>query len=193
MSDETPQAPASAFAGDKRKSDDQQENKAAGKVNPASTEAQELRETGMRPVTEDDKDASQGNAEKETTEGAPPEKRRKSGDDEKTPPPAETPPAQAAKEGENPENIASDQVGNGEEVAGLTQLAAERASVAAAQAKEAAVAAAATAANATKEAARKVCCSLFSPQFAAQSYPSNSFFIFFLSISIVWCCCGHRC
>ncbi|KAH7622666.1 hypothetical protein NADE_005248 [Nannochloris sp. 'desiccata'] len=139
MSNETSQPPASAFD-----SANPQENKTAAQINPASAEAQELRETGMRPITVKGKVGS----EEKAFEGAP----EKSNADKGTTT-LENP--QAATPEEKPEKKSSNQVGSGDEIAGLTQLAAERASAAATHAKEAAVIAAATAAAATKETARK--------------------------------------
>jgi hypothetical protein len=127
----------------------QEQNKAPVQVNPASEEAQELRQTGMHPVAVDEETARQ---EKHPVEDAPREIEKKGGDDRERNRPA-TEKEEEAKERDIKQ---TDQVGSGEEVAGLTQLAAEKASAAAAQAKEAAVGAAATAATATKETARKV-------------------------------------
>jgi len=137
MSNEAPQQPA--FAVD---SAPRQETKAAAQVNPASAEAQELQETGMHPVAVGEKAES----EKKAVEGAPKKETEEKG----------------TQTSENPqeaelENIkSSDQAGSGEEAAGWTQLAAERARADAAKAKETAVGAAATAGTATKETARKV-------------------------------------
>ena len=142
MSDTTPPQGVSAFE-PASAAPEQEQNMAANQVNPASVEAQELRETGMRPTAVDESKKSQESA---------PEKKNE--DVEKaTSTPSENP---ASQEGEKTEKTDQVVVGSGEEVAGLTQLAAQKASVAATQAKEAAMAAAASAATATKETARKV-------------------------------------